>query len=120
MTLKEKKILAFFLIIVSVFFKLSIYDDRIVDYLNTLEKKNAVFLVISSQSDRIQTDVVKNNDFSLAPCTQLKKICDDLKIKIIQENQGCQIYYHHYRGNSFSVFRFQKIIQIIYPFHNYF
>lgn len=119
-SLKRKKIVTLFLIIVGVFFKVSIYDDRIVDYLNTLEKKNAALLVISSQSGHIQTDVVKKSDFSLAPHTQLKKIFDDLKIKMIQTNQVYQICYLHYWESTVSVFRIQKIIQIIFPFHNYF
>lgn len=119
-SIKRKKIVAFFLIIVSVFFKLGIYDDRIVDYLNSLEKKNAALLVVSSQSDRTQTDVVKKNDFSLADYNQVRKICDELKIIIFQDYQGYQISYLHYWENTISVFRIQKIVKIIFPFHNYF
>ncbi len=118
--LKRKKIIAFFLIVVSVFFKVSIYNNMIVDYLNTLENIDATVLVASSQSDRTETDVFKKNDFSLAHNVMLTELCYIWKLSIINSDQGYQICYLRYWESTVSVFRIHKIIQIIFPFHNYF
>lgn len=119
-SLKRRKIIAYFLILICVFFKASIYSDSIVDYLNTLEKMNKAVLVVSSQSNRTQSDVVKKNDFSLAPWSQFKYLCAFWKPSNFNTIQGYQIHYLRFWESIVSVFRIQKIIQIIFPFHNFF
>jgi len=118
----RKKTIAFFLIIVCVFFKFSIFNDYIIDFLNELNKTEGIVLIISSQSDRTLTDAFKKNT------SESLTLCGAYLIHAIPNWNAINLYAFKVdqplnlslREFNLSGFKILKIFDIIYPFYYYF
>jgi len=119
---ERKKTIAFFLIIVCLIFKLSIFNDYIIDFLNELNETEGNVLIISSQSDRTLTGAFKKNTSASISC------CEPYIIQLIHKWYATNLYalqvcqnnnlsFGEFNAQEFKIF---KISDIIYPFHYYF
>jgi hypothetical protein len=120
--LKRKKILAIFLFTVCVFYKFSIYNDYIINYLNELNKSEGAVLIISSQSDRTLTDAFKKNtsdSLSFCGAYVIHAIhnwyaTNSFAFKLDQDDNLCLDKF------NLSGFKTLTAFDFIYPFHFYF